>query len=116
MMNVQDARETLTATIAAELATPVDPEVERAAADLRARFGEGAVAVLFSGSCLRTRDYRHKILDFYVLFESYEAVWGKRWLARANALLPPNVFYAETEGGEGFKIRSKVATLSLPHF
>lgn len=116
MMDPKEAREKLTGIIAAELATAVDPAVEAAADDLRARFGDGVVAILFYGSCLRTRDYRHKILDFYVLFESYEAVWGKRLLARANAILPPNVFYAETEGDGGYKIRSKVATLSLPHF
>lgn len=117
MMDPQEAREQLTTVIATELATPVDPAVLRAADDLRARFGAGVVGILFYGSCLRTRDYHHKILDFYVLFESYEAVWGKRMLARANAALPPNVFYAETEEAEGgFKIRSKVATLSLPHF
>lgn len=105
----------LDAFIGNELATAVDPRVVVAATDISARLG-GVVGVLFYGSCLRTGDLVDKIIDFYVIVDSYEAAWPeRRWLALANRKIPPNVFYAET--GTGTEIlRSKYAVLSLDHF
>jgi len=112
------AHPNLVAAVEAELLAPVDEEVALAAADLRARLGDGVVAVLFYGSCLRSRDYTDKILDFYVLATTYRGLWGNGVLAVANHVLPPNVFYAETRlpGAGGPVVRSKYATLSLDHF
>ncbi|MDA5193649.1 hypothetical protein [Govanella unica] len=99
-----------------ELATPVDPRVGAAVEDLAKRLGDAVVGVMFYGSCLRTGDLSEKILDFYVIVESYEALWPRRrFLRLANRLLPPNVFYAECVVG-GETLRSKYAVLSLADF
>ena len=32
------------------------------------------------------------MLDFYLIVSDYRAAYGRRWLALANRLVPPNVF------------------------
>ena len=89
---------TLEALIAAGIDQPVDPRVSAFAADLARPFGGAARAVIFYGSCLREAQLDGLMLDFYVIVSDYPAAYraaGKaRWLARANALIPPNVFPA----------------------
>ncbi|MCJ9430195.1 hypothetical protein [Kordiimonas marina] len=86
-------------------------EVMAAAQDIAARY-EGSVAgILFYGSCLRTGQIADKILDFYVIVDSYRAAYASRWLRIANRLIPPNVFYHEIDAG-GVTVRSKYAVLS----
>lgn len=97
--------------IAQELAQPVDPRVSAFAASIAARYGEAARAVLFYGSCLRTTELDGQMLDFYLIVSSYEAAYGKSWLAGANRRLPPNVFPAEHGG-----LVAKVAVLSEDDF
>ncbi|WP_373490516.1 hypothetical protein [Parasphingorhabdus sp.] len=97
--------------IAQELSQPVDPRVSAFAGSIAARYGEAARAVLFYGSCLRTKDLDGQMLDFYLIVSSYEAAYGKSWLARANKRLPPNVFPAEYGG-----LVAKVAILSEQDF
>ena len=97
----------VTALVADELAGPIDPAVRAMAAALAERYGASARAVLFYGSCLRTADLDGQMLDFYLIVSDYRAAYGKRWLAIANRLLPPNVF-PFTHGG----LASKYAVLS----
>src|SRR3546814_20965060 len=78
--------------VAAELAEPVDPRVAAMAAALAAHYGDASRAVLFYGSCLRMRELEGLMLDFYLIVSDYRAAYGKRWLATANRLIPPNVF------------------------
>lgn len=99
---------TLQPLIAAELVQPVDPRVAAMAAALAARYPGAARAVLFYGSCLRTRDLDGQMLDFYLIVSDYRAAYGKRWLATANRLIPPNVFPFAHEG-----LAAKYAVLSL---
>lgn len=110
----------LQAFIRAELDASVDPRVEAVACAIRDKLGDAVVAVLFYGSCLRTGSLEDKILDFYVIVESYEALWpNSRFLRVANQKIPPNVFYFETAvgGSEGPEtIRTKYAVLSADHF
>lgn len=101
--------------ILAEWSRDVSPAVTAAAKEISARYGESVAGVLFYGSCLRTGEIEDKILDFYVIVDDYEAAYGSSWLARANALLPPNVFYHEMDV-DGVTVRSKYAVLSLPDF
>jgi hypothetical protein len=51
------------------------------------------------------------MLDFYLIVSNYRAAYGKRWLAAANRLIPPNVFYYERDG-----LRAKYAVLSEADF
>ncbi len=82
----------LTALVAEELATPVDPRVKAMAASIAAHYGDAARAVLFYGSCLREAQLDGLMLDFYLIVSNYTAAYPKRWLATANRLIPPNVF------------------------
>jgi hypothetical protein len=78
--------------VAAELAEPVDPRVTAMATAIAQHYGAASRAVLFYGSCLRERELDGLMLDFYVIVSDYDAAYSKRWLARANRMIPPNVF------------------------
>ena len=97
--------------VAAELGVPVDPRVAEMAAALAARYPGAARAVLFYGSCLRQRELDGLMLDFYLIVSDYRAAYGKKWLAAANRLIPPNVFPFEHGG-----LIAKYAVLSEADF
>lgn len=97
--------------VAAELAEPVDPRVSEMAAAIAAQHSAAARAVLFYGSCLRQRELDGLMLDFYLIVSDYRAAYGKRWLATANRLIPPNVF-PFAHGG----LAAKYAVLSAADF
>ncbi|MGE4410528.1 MAG: hypothetical protein AB7D33_08160 [Sphingobium sp.] len=101
----------LTALIAAELAEPVDSRVTEMAAAVAALYPQAARAVLFYGSCLRESQLDGLMLDFYLIVSDYDAAYGKGWLARANRLIPPNVFPFEHHG-----LSAKYAVLSEEDF
>jgi hypothetical protein len=75
-----------------ELGIAVDLQVTAMAEAIAARHGDASRAVLFYGSCLREKQLEGLMLDFYLIVSDYAAAYDKRWLARANALIPPNVF------------------------
>ena len=83
---------TLRSLVSEELSQPVDPRVTAMAAAIAAKYGDASRAVLFYGSCLRERQLDGLMLDFYLIVSDYDAAYGRGWLARANALIPPNVF------------------------
>ena len=93
--------------IAKELAQPVDARVAAFAAAIAAKHAGASRAVLFYGSCLRERELDGLMLDFYLIVSDYRAAYDKSWLAAANRLIPPNVFYFEHED-----LRCKYAVLS----
>lgn len=97
--------------VAAELETPVAEEVKAFAAALAARYSDSAQAVLFYGSCLWSRQLDGLMLDFYLLVDDYRHAYAKRWLAAANWLIPPNVFYMEHGS-----LRAKYAVLTIDDF
>jgi hypothetical protein len=94
-----------------ELSQPVDPRVSAVGTAIAAKHGAASRAVLFYGSCLRERVLEGRMLDFYLIVSDYRAAYRKRWLAAANRLVPPNVFYFEHEG-----LVSKYAVLSEADF
>src|SRR5499426_213326 len=75
------------------------------------RHGAASRAVLFYGSCLREKQLDGLMLDFYLIVSTYAAAYDKRWLAKANALIPPNVFPFQHEG-----LAAKYAVLSEADF
>ena len=97
--------------VAAELGEAVDPRVSAIASAIAARHGAASRAVLFYGSALRERALEGRMLDFYLIVSDYRAAYSKRWLAVANRLIPPNVFYFEHDA-----IASKYAVLSEADF
>ena len=101
----------LRALVAEELSLPVDPRVSAMAEAIAAKHAPASRAVLFYGSCLRQKQLDGLMLDFYLIVSDYRAAYGKRWLALANKLIPPNVFYFE-QGG----LAAKYAVLSEADF
>ena len=97
--------------VAEELSTPVDPKVTAMAEAIAAKHGAASRAVLFYGSCLRQKQLEGLMLDFYLIVSDYRAAYGKSWLATANRLIPPNVFYFEHDG-----LVAKYAVLSEADF
>ena len=78
---------------------------------IAARHGAASRAVLFYGSCLREKQLDGLMLDFYLIVSDYRAAYDKPWLARANALIPPNVFPFQHDG-----LAAKYAVLSEADF
>src|SRR5688500_2065450 len=78
---------------------------------IAAHYPGAARAVLFYGSCLRERQLEGLMLDFYLIVSDYREAYGRSWLARANRLIPPNVFPFEHEG-----LAAKYAVLSEADF
>lgn len=101
----------LSILVADELAEPVDPRVSAMAMALASHYPSAARAVLFYGSCLRQRQLEGLMLDFYLIVSDYRAAYGKNWLARANRLIPPNVFPFAYDG-----LAAKYAVLSEADF
>lgn len=98
----------------ASLARDVPPEIHAMAKVLRQRHS-GAVAILAYGSCLRGIAAADTLMDFYVLTEDFSGVSPNIISRLACCVVPPNVYYAETEFG-GQHLRAKYALLPLPHF
>ena len=94
-----------------ELGQPVDPRVTAMARAIAVKHGSASRAVLFYGSYLRQKQLDGLMLDFYLIVSSYDQAYDKRWLARANALVPPNVFPFQHGG-----LMAKYAVLSEADF
>jgi hypothetical protein len=103
--------EQLRELVSSELSAPVDARVSAIAAAIAAEHGAASRAVLFYGSCLREKRFDGLMLDFYLIVSSYRQAYGRRWLALANRLVPPNVFYFEQDG-----LAAKYAVLSEADF
>jgi hypothetical protein len=97
--------------VAEELSMPVDGRVTAMAQAIAEKHVPASRAVLFYGSCLRQKQLEGLMLDFYLIVSDYRAAYGKSWLAAANKLIPPNVFYFEHDG-----LAAKYAVLSDADF
>ena len=97
--------------VAEELATPVDPRVTAMAAgdrgQARARVPRGPVLRLLPAAEAARRADARLLPDRLGLSLGLR----KRWLATANRLIPPNVFYFEHDG-----LVAKYAVLSEADF
>ena len=97
--------------VSEELSAPVDQRVTALAKAIAGKHGKASRAVLFYGSCLRLKQLEGLMLDFYLVVSDYRSAYPKRWLAAANRLIPPNVFYFEKDG-----LAAKYAVLSEDDF
>ena len=82
----------------ASLARDVPTEIHAMAVVLRLRH-PGALAILAYGSCLRDVAAADTLMDFYVLTENFSGVSPNILSRIACCIVPPNVYYAETEFG-----------------
>jgi hypothetical protein len=112
---VSAAREALAGAAAQELARPAPSQALDVCAEIRRRHGASVAAVLFYGSCLRKQRPEEGVLDFYALVHDYRSAYSSAPLALSNAMLPPNVFYAELGTGAAV-VRTKYAIISLADF
>lgn len=82
---------------------------------IRQQHGTAVAAILFYGSCLRKHNLANEVADFYVIVDSYEAMYTSAFLRSANTVLPPNVFYLERKSGD-LTLRAKYAVISQRDF
>ncbi len=101
--------------IAAELSREVPPEAVAMATLLREEWGSGVAAVLFHGSCLRDQVVEERLLDLYLLVDSYAAVHPGLLARAANLVLPPNVYHARKVVA-GRTLYAKCSIVSLAAF
>lgn len=106
---------TLEAYLAREVATDVPPPIQAVAEAARERHGASVQAVLFYGSCLRDGDDKGKIVDLYLLVEGYRKALRNPVSAACARLLPPNVYYVETQFDQR-TVRAKYAVLDVDQF
>lgn len=104
------------AIVEAEMDRPVPPEIEALVKALLARHGRAATAILFYGSALRDKEIGDRMVDLYVLVESYRAMHGNGIMRVLNRLIPPNVYYIEAPLTDGAKTRAKYAVVDQHHF
>lgn len=109
-----DAHARLRRALAEESRCGDSPRVAALRDEILRRHGACVAGMLFYGSALRDPEDPTRMLDFYVITDSYQAFHGGRIAALLNTALPPNVYYGEAEVGEGAEpVRSKYAVLSL---
>ena len=95
-----------------ELAPALRPDLAPLLQVIEQRFGGSLQAVLFYGAALRQGVVGDAMVDFYVIVRDYQDAYEAAWERWANRLLPPNVYYLQTEDGA---LRAKYAVFSLPH-
>lgn len=84
--------------------------------EIRNRHKDRVQAMLYYGSSLRELDNPDKMLDFYVLVDSYRKTHGTGPRALINRLIPPAVYYLEQETADGILSTCKYSILSLTEF
>ncbi|MGB6228952.1 MAG: hypothetical protein WBF53_02350 [Litorimonas sp.] len=82
---------------------------------IRNRHPGRVLGFVYYGSSLRDLDDAEKMLDFYVLVDSYVATHGRGWRALTNRLIPPAVYYLE-RSEDGVLSTCKYSIISLKEF
>lgn len=97
-----------------EASIPVGEEVQAIADAIRSQYA-GVKAVLFYGSGLWKEMQDDTIVDLYVLVDRFRDLDLSVFLAACGSVLPPNVFYFETEY-QGKTLRCKFAVMRISQF
>ena len=91
------------------------PRVETVCDIIENRHPGRVQTFIYYGSSLRELDNPEKMLDFYVLVDSYRKT-HKPIRALLNAMIPPAVYYVEHTDSHGVMSTCKYSILSLPAF
>ncbi|MEP4052452.1 MAG: hypothetical protein ABJN22_09425 [Litorimonas sp.] len=83
---------------------------------IRDRHDGRVQAMVYYGSSLRELDNSEKMLDFYVLVDSYRKTHGTGPRALINRFIPPAVYYVEHTSADGTISTCKYSILSLSQF
>jgi len=97
------------------VAHDVHPAVTALGERLRERYGDAVDAVLYYGSCQRGGDPFDGLVDLYLIVNGYRNAHRRLLPSFFNWLLPPNVYYLETEQ-DGRTVRAKYAVVSMADF
>lgn len=93
---------------------PVPDEIQCLLEVILPKWGNGVMAALFYGSCLRTGVFFNNVVDFYLIVDDLK-VYKSSFFALLNKLLPPNVFYVEVPFN-GNMLRAKYGIFTLVQF
>ena len=95
---------------------PPSVPVSAMCAKIRAQHAGRVLGFIYYGSSLRAMNDPSKMLDFYVLVDSYRKTHKNPLRALLNALIPPAVYYLENENEDGSLSTCKYSLLSLNAF
>ena len=99
----------------AEYLEPSD-KVSAVCADIAERHKDRVLAFIYYGSSLRDMDNPEKMLDFYVIVDSYRKTHRNPVRALLNALIPPAVYYHEMVHPDDQKTTCKYSIMSIKAF
>ncbi len=107
----------LTELMKADLESGAIPEgVDLLVSKILEKHDQGSIrAILFYGSCRRNLEPGEGLVDLLVVTHRYRDFHGTGPGALANWLLPPNVYFLQTESARGI-YRCKYAVVSWPAF
>lgn len=91
------------------------PRVHTVMDTIRTRHAGRVLGFVYYGSSLRDLDDADKMLDFYVLVDSYKKTHGLGWRALTNRLIPPAVYYLEQDN-DGVLSTCKYSIITLTEF
>lgn len=104
------------ADILREEVMDVPPRVSEVCDLIEAAHAGRVQAFIYYGSSLRELDNPEKMLDFYVLVDSYRKTHRNPIRAFLNAIIPPAVYYLEHTHANGVVSTCKYSILSLKAF
>ena len=86
--------------------------LERLCDAIEERHGSAVIGICFYGSCRRKQNAKDGLVDLLVLVDSYRNALGSRAAALLNRVLPPNVYYLQTDQG-AVTLRCKYAVIQI---
>jgi hypothetical protein len=93
------------------------PRIHKTCTDITAAHNGHVLGFLYYGSSLRDVDDVSKMLDFYVIVDSYKTVHKGRPIRQLiNRLIPPVVYYYERLDEDNALTSCKYSLISLPEF
>ena len=90
--------------------------IKAVCADIRARHPGRVQGFVYYGSSLRDMEDPEKMLDFYVLVDSYRKTHKNPIRVVLNKLFPPAVYYHAMDHKDGVRTTCKYSIMSLPAF
>lgn len=90
--------------------------VSAVCADIAARHKDRVLAFIYYGSSLRDMDNPDKMLDFYVIVDSYKKTHKNPVRAFLNYAIPPAVYYHEMDHADGVMTTCKYSIISMKAF
>jgi len=98
-----------------EYAEPIK-RIENVCADIRTRHQGRILGFIYYGSSLRDMEDPEKMLDFYVIVDSYRKTHKNPIRVLLNAAFPPAVYYHEMDHEDGVKTTCKYSIMSIKGF